>query len=87
MMIVASLIGGAVVGAVTVICVLLVNGGQSMTKETSSERTATSTPTATPVSTTQSTTSIDSTPKEDEALDLQTTSSVAALPVIRVRAL
>ena len=79
-MIAASLIGGAVVGAVTVICVLLVNGGQSMTKETSSEKTATSTP--------QSTASTKSTLKEEgKALNTPTASSVTVPPAIRVRAL
>ena len=79
-MIAASLIGGAVVGAVTVICVLLVNGGQSVTKRLNSISMTTST--------LQSTPSTDSTPKEEDgALDSPTTSSATVPPIIRVRAL
>ena len=80
MMIAASLIGGAVVGAVTVICVLLVNGGQSVTKRLNSISMTTST--------LQSIPSTDSTPQVDDgALDSQTSSSATVTPIIRVRAL
>ena len=42
MMVVASLILGALVGAVTVICVVLVNSGESITKEANSKTMPTS---------------------------------------------
>ena len=83
MMFVASVIGGVVVGLVTVICFLVVNRGQSSTEDMQSEAMATS------GTTTRITTWSGTEGKDSETTDrvLETTKSpeFTILPVFRVR--
>ena len=83
MMFMASVIGGVVMGLVTVICVLVVNRGQSSTEDMQSEAMATS------GTTTRITTWSGTEGKDSETTDrvLETTKSpeFTILPVFRVR--